>query len=1109
MADRFKYAKVRQEIINALRTDLMGPQSDNEVLDESPKSAYIIGMIASQVIGKDTFTAGEQEVEADIAYGDSENYTADEDDDNDSVTTTSFKLPTSIGISFYIASSIKSIGVDVSWGDYVCSVNKRISKEGNEYSHVSFTRQPMKSRLCIDFTSFEKNAEYRLVEDSNIIVHISKIPLKTGYSLVTVYVINHRKNTENEVESTMFQVELKAYSINGDRIFVSENICRDVLSEDEFYFEQRPILGRGRNCAAIWDEVIDGRTAWIKSDFIPEYELPNVSAALNGLDAFFFSMRFMSHSKNKDGIIEKLNVLADLYEEWIGQKLILDKKMSNSEFKDKIGNKVVSQCKKALNRIREGISLITDDEIAFDAFCFMNRSMLLQRNIMNYSKKHGAGVECNFKDFVNPRNLDTDFGWRPFQIAFILMNLRGIVDPLHKDRDVVDLLYFPTGGGKTEAYLGLMAFVIANRRLRASNESEYNSDGGVTIILRYTLRLLTTQQRDRITKMVLAAELIRQKKYPKYGIEPISIGFWVGGGVTPNKFEELIEKIDNPGEAKRKRNLIYKQLLTCPFCGKPLTEEEFYIDPEKKSIEIYCADNTCLFYKYRENRIKIPVYLVDEEIYAKCPTIILSTVDKFARLPWDVKTNALFGRVDRVCSRDGYVAIGEEHKRHNRTQNLPTSTLTTIRPFLPPELIIQDELHLITGPLGTVYGAYETIIENMCTYDEKRIKPKYVVSTATIKNASEQAKCLYARKSTVQFPPNGFEIGDSFFIKEISVKDDPFRKYVGVCAPGQSVKTTLLRMYAIILQTTFQFFQDEKYKDVIDPYYSLVGYYNSIRELGGAVRLLQDDIPKRIYRVKTKYNMDKVRYLKKRVEITSRMSSFEIPNKLSQLEVTCDSNDCLDTAVATNMIAVGMDVDRLGLMVVTGQPKQNSEYIQATSRIGRAFPGLVFTLYNPYRPRDLSHYENFTGYHTQLYRFVEGTTATPFSARARDRVMHALIISAIRLKYPNLASNDSAAEIATLSREQMAEIKTLILERLNIVKPEVRLDAENEIDQFIDWWKFLAAQSKPLRYYVYGTDKYNRLMNYYGQACKETEKATLSSMREVENAANMFYYTEE
>ena len=224
---------------------------------------------------------------------------------------------------------------------------------------------------------------------------------------------------------------------------------------------------------------------------------------------------------------------------------------------------------------------------------------------------------------------------------------------------------------------------------------------------------------------------------------------------------------------------------------------------------------------------------------------------------------------------------------------------------------------------------------------------------------------------------------------------------------------------------------------------------------------------------------------------------------------TFESRDCLDTAIATNMIAVGMDVDRLGLMVVTGQPKQNSEYIQATSRIGRAYPGLVVTLYNAYRPRDLSHYENFTGYHSQLYRFVEGTTATPFSARARDRVLHALIISAIRLNYPQMANNPDAGAIGSLTKEQIDSVKKLIIDRLNIIKPTVRADVEMEIDQFIDWWKLRAVQTKPLRYYVVGTERYNRLMNPYDKPHENDEKATLQSMREVESSANMFYYTEE
>lgn len=1106
MTDRFKYSEVRQKIIDAIRTDLIGPREEEEVLEENPRYAYLIGMLDVQSDDEDYSGAGEQEVDADMAFEDGENFTAGQDDDNEPISTTHFKLPSSIGISFYVQSDLAGINLDVKWGDYSRSSEKRTGKNEKEYTRTVYTRIPMEETVRVNFADFTRTKDYQLVCDSNVHVHVSRIGLKGGYSLVTAYVMNKRSNPSNSAEAIMFQVELKAYAEDGSAVFIAEHICREILAADEFYFEQRPILGRGRGCAAVWDTPVDGRTTSVRSAFIPEYEFPGVSAALDGFDRYFFSTFTMSAKAKKEETISKLNTLATSYENWINKTLVGNVRMQNADFKEKIGSTVIERCQDTLRRIREGIHLIETDETAFEAFCFMNRVIFLQNSIKNYAKKHGSGIECNFQDFINPKDPSNNFGWRPFQIAFILMNLTGIVDPTHEERKIVDLLYFPTGGGKTEAYLGLMAFVIANRRLRAEEGGTYNLDGGVTIMLRYTLRLLTTQQRDRITKMVVAAEMIRRQD-PRFGKEPISIGFWVGSGVTPNKFDEFEEKADRPQDAKSAKNHVCKQLLTCPFCGKPLKEENFNIDIDRKSIEIYCSDKDCQFYRYKNARIPIPVYMVDEEIYGKCPTIILSTVDKFARLPWDVNTNALFGRVDRKCSRDGYVAIGAEHAQHNRTNSLPSSTLENIRPFLPPELIIQDELHLITGPLGTVYGAYETIIENMCVHEG--IRPKYVVSTATIKNAEAQAKCLYARKNTTQFPSSGFEIGDSFFIREIPVEKNPFRKYVGICAPGQSVKTALLRVYAIILQAAYTLSQQKEFKDVIDPYYSLVGYFNSIRELGGAVRLLQDDIPKRIHRIKNKYGLDKQRYLNHNVEITSRMSSYKIPEKLNQLEITCTSKDCLDTAIATNMIAVGMDVDRLGLMVVTGQPKQNSEYIQATSRIGRAFPGLVVTLYNAYRPRDLSHYENFTGYHSQLYRFVEGTTATPFSARARDRILHALIISAIRLNYPNMANNPDAAAIGSLTNEQLGSVKKLIIDRLNIIKPSARSDAEMEIDQFIDWWKLRAVQTKPLRYYVVGTERYNRLMNPYDKQHEKDEKATLQSMREVESAANMFYYKEE
>lgn len=1109
MEDRFKYSEVRQKIIDAIRTDLIGPSETNEVLGVNPRYEYIVGMLQSDEEEKKNTSSGEQEIDTEIAYKDDENFTAGEDDDNEPVSTTRFKIPSSIGISFYIENNLESLVATVSWGDYTESSKEQADKDGKKISKEIYIRVPVSESVIINLSEINRSKDYKLKSDSDVHLHVSRIKMKNGYSLVTAYVVNGRKNSIDSVEGIMFQVELSVNAPANEAVFIAENKCRDILNEDEFYYEQRPIMGRGRGCAAMWDFPVEGRCRKIQSSFIPEYEFPGVIPQLDGFDDNYFSTFHMSIPSKKEETIGKLNTLADSYDKWISDVLLGNSRMTDEDFRNKVGNDVVERCRTALGRIRKGINLLNEDDIAFDAFCFMNQVIYMQNGIRNFAKKHGDDINCNFADFVNPKDSANSFGWRPFQIAFILMNLKGIVSPEDPEREIVDLLYFPTGGGKTEAYLGLMAFTIANRRLRSDDNSKYNSDGGVTIILRYTLRLLTTQQRDRITRMVIAAEMIRKKTFPKYGKEPISIGFWVGGGVTPNKFDEFNAKADNPLAARQAKNKVFKQILTCPFCGRKLSEGDFVFDLDKKSVEIYCPDPHCEYYIYKNDRYPLPVYLVDEEIYAKCPTIILSTVDKFARLPWDANTNSLFGRVNRKCSRDGYVAIGVEHKKHRANDSLPASEITNIRPFLPPELIIQDELHLITGPLGTIYGAYETIIENMCTHDG--IKPKYVVSTATIKNAGAQSRALYARKKTSQFPPNGFEIGDSFFIKEIPVEKNPFRKYVGICAPGQSVKTTLLRTYAIILQTAFVLKEDPMYKDYIDSYYTLIGYFNSIRELGGAVRLIQDDIPKRINRLKKKYGSSKQRFLNagNNVEITSRMSSYKIPEKLEQLETTCDSSKCLDTAVATNMIAVGMDVDRLGLMVVSGQPKQNSEYIQATSRIGRKYPGLVVTLYNAYRPRDLSHYENFTGYHSQMYRFVEGTTATPFSARARDRVLHALIISAIRLGIPEMAENAAANDIESLGEEQLNLIKQIIIDRLNIVKPSAKSDAEEEIDDFIDWWKGRAGDEKPVRYYVVKKDKYNSLMSPYDKPHDDSSMPTLQSMREVESASQMYYFTEE
>ena len=323
------------------------------------------------------------------------------------------------------------------------------------------------------------------------------------------------------------------------------------------------------------------------------------------------------------------------------------------------------------------------------------------------------------------------------------------------------------------------------------------------------------------------------------------------------------------------------------------------------------------------------------------------------------------------------------------------------------------------------------------------------------------------------------------------------------------MKTVILRVYAVLLQAAHELSKQDEYKDYIDPYHTLIGYFNSVRELGGTVRLLQDDIPDRINRICKKYGYSSRRYLNRTKEITSRVSSYKIAELLEQLTITNNNKECLDVAIATNMIAVGMDVDRLGLMTVVGQPKQSSEYIQATSRIGRNYPGLVVTIYNPYRPRDISHYENFKGFHSQMYRYVEGTTATPFSARARDRVLHALVVAILRLTNIELAINKNANDIDSISDKILEEAKNVIMERVAVVSPKAQQDTLSEMSGFIEDWKQLSKEEKYLYYYVVNTEKYNRLLNYYSKPCTSKEKPTLNSMREVESSSSLYYYIEE
>lgn len=1146
----FKHAIVRQKILEAVKKDLIGPSSECEELGEVPTSSYITGVLypADTAVTEDEnyfdveFT--EKKFDAD---GETMEAGIFEDEEPEDRIKGGFQKPSSIGVSFYVADDVPKINAYINWGKYhaeqiqgevVDGTLEEDAENKKKKKHTVYVREQLHDVVEIDLNDGKRSEPIALDSNGNIYIYVMKMQLDNGHKMVSVHLHNNDKpdGEEKEYEKVMFQVEMLIADDLMSPIFVPEYMCRKVELEDEYYYKGRPVYARGRGCAATWNAGVDQVNATsVGTAFIPDYEIPSVSAQIEEMPEHAFSMLQMGSPKKKTEVLENLRLLTSMYGTWIVETLENDTSMNDDKFKS-TGQNIIDKCNDANRRMNAGIDLIENDDKAYQAFVFMNQAMYLQRSITAFSKEYGSGIPCNLSDFMKDmpeKGRKKDHSeWRPFQIAFVLLNLCGIVDGASPEREIVDLLYFPTGGGKTEAYLGLIAFTIAYRRLIAKEESEYEKDGGVTVFLRYTLRLLTTQQRDRLMRLIVAMEQLREKNTELYGNERITIGFWVGGNVTPNKFSDY----SDTDQFKKKEFIrkLTKQIIKCPYCGKPIGKDDYIINEKGKSVQIYCSDDYCMFSK--KTGRAIPVYLVDEEIYAKCPTVIISTVDKFARLPWTEQVGLLFGRTDRYCSRCGHIAIGEKHPgRHNAdvAAGLDKAVTTTCKPLYPPELIIQDELHLITGPLGTIYGGYETVVEEMCCIERngKKIHPKYVVSTATIKNAGEQIKFLYGRDNFAQFPPSGFDTRDSFFIREVPLPQEnlavlseerlqelvddgqkPFRQYVGICACGQSVKTTLIRLYSIILQTALDLAKEPEFEDYIDPYYTLIGYFNSIRELGGAVRLLDDDIASRIRVVKNKYNSPVQRYISidGKKEITSRIPSWEIAQVLEKLAIPYDKKkekqSCYDVVIATNMIAVGMDVDRLGLMTVVGQPKQNSEYIQATSRVGRQHPGIIFTVYNPYRPRDLSNYENFVGFHSQMYRYVEGTTATPFAARARDRDLHALVVSLLRLKFEEMADNGGAVNINAISDNDIKCVKEVILERVKVTAPSSYADTEKEIDEFISIWKSIAKNDKLYYFVPSAVDDKKRLLTYYGEFYGDKEKPTLNSMRDVEQSSTVFYW---
>lgn len=978
--------------------------------------------------------------------------------------------------------------------------------------------------------------KYKKIEDGDednlqylIQYYISESDNNKVYVKLLIVNANEYKLKQNEPPQLNKKDKVNQLSFFGVELKVSENTENTLLGynppqlldfdeEDSFnklIYRKYIDFGEGYNTSVNWGKT-ERNLNFISSDFLPTQESPTVDfkpSKIVGVekeikgrikDDEILSIRFLStlSTTSDEQLITRLNLFIDAYGNenencWIIDKQNeLDREFLDNNHSKVLLNKQLDACRKDYKRLKRNITLLEKNKEALAAFRTMNTAMFMQ---LHHSIKTNKGKrlfvpECNDEEYYINIEIENDYKWRSFQLAFIILNVDAFVKPEQGDNtiedlfgsgwpernEIADLVWFPTGGGKTEAYLGIIAFTIALRRFTKGEQGF-----GTTVLMRYTLRMLTLQQFQRATMLILALDVIRKNNFSipnslSLGDERITIGLFVGGSSLPNSWgttqnsigmSEVLGEISN--SIRNNLSISTKLPFTCcPWCGGELfvSERLNNISPNHTNennnyniddqLNIACNTLDCTFYsEYADDDCSLPFRLFDEDIYKFPPTLLFGTVDKFAALANNVST------VAGERNKDSQRLIGKGYKRK----------------VLPPELIIQDELHLLLGPLGSSVGLFEKSIDYLCTYRDEngsKIKPKIVTSTATTRNTDKQIFALFNRRSEI-FPKQGITCDDSFFAfykrkKEDISQFESKRKYVGVLPIGKTQVWMQLRIISISLSHRLKYFK-EKYtmdevfetpeilkdlKDVFDYYHSTLAYYNSLKDVGKVQSHLDHYLPDDInYVIKNTIPwsfLDKLIRKEKEIkesELTGRLTGEEVKTNLAEIEKAWslleDENAIYslrpyksnppEFIIATNMISVGIDVSRFNTIVINSMPRNIAEYIQASSRVARDKDGIVFTVHHPFRSRDISHYQKFKEFHEKFYSYVEPISVTPFASKALDRylAMYAIVIIRHNAEL-ELMNNESAREI---NNDKIEKIKSLIkLEIQEILNNAIVLD---------------------------------------------------------------------
>lgn len=848
-----------------------------------------------------------------------------------------------------------------------------------------------------------------------------------------------REFSFDRAEKTLFEASLRCV-IDAGHVGEYPRVDRSLLDEEEqeieLQYAAQNVHAIGHGCAADWTAV-DGKVSELCTQTMPVVEVPQMTADTDSGGDSALSLAVLSRLDDRpDPLSSDLPTFVDGYAAWTDRQKNL---ISGLPKDDRLAaERICKRIGTTVERMRRGLALLGTDGQVRLAFALANRAMLDQMRQHDTVRGKARGNDS--------------YRWRPFQLAFLLTVLESAADPNSDDRDTVDLIWFPTGGGKTEAYLGLIAFQIALRRLRHPD-----TGGGTCVLMRYTLRLLTRDQYLRASRLICAMERLRRERND-LGSEPISIGLWVGKATSPNSYLEAAKLVD---EARASGELPALVLDGCPWCGHGFDPQSSFQSSEQK-FAFHCSNPQCDLHG------ALPCNVVDEALYAKPPTMLVATVDKFARLAWEERASAFFGGAQR----------------------------------LPPELIIQDELHLIASALGSVAGLYEAGVDTVLRL--RGVYPKYVASTATIRMATQQVRRLYGRDVSV-FPPAGLSRDDSYFARTVPLTQRPGRMYVGYLAPMLNRQKCLAPLAAALLLAPNALFKYEQEREtLLDAWWTQVVYHGSLKGVGNSHTAYVSDVGEFMRLLDPESDLRSQTSI---AQLTSLQTAQENSAIFSRLALNRDAEACLDAVLATNMVSVGLDVARLALMTINGQPLTTAEYIQASSRVGRSdVPGIVFMNYYRDQARSLSHYESFRPYHEAFYRFVEPTSVTPYTYQARQRALHAALVIVMRHACIGLAGNDHAANF---DPDHPAVDKAIMEFKRRCGQSASNKSQQAEIEAHIDGlvvaWRDEAVRCREsrraLRYQVSGNDNAADRLLYNHDDRIRGLWPTLQSLRNVENSA--------